>query len=493
MNGRRGLDTPSPSGSGYSTSGGGGGSGYSTSGGGGGSLPARLVAMVEALRGHDLVVGTSETVDAARVMEVLSLADRDLLREGLAAALIRRTGHRRVFDAVFDVYFPAGVGAREADREAAGEGQAADSVEALRDALVDALARGSDEALEQVAASAVDALAQVQGGDGPGMAGSGWSARQTLEQLRPQTMIVRALAARGSSEGFVERLDRDEVRRDVERFRALVQTEATRRTAEVRDRDRVAKYAVRPDAEQVEFLAANRQQVLELRRTVQPLARRLATRLSARRRRRNRGQVDIRRTLRRSMSYGGVPLKPAYQHRRKARPELVLLCDVSGSVAGFAGFTMLLVQALRDQFSKVRVFAFVNHTDEVTELVTSGEADPGALVERVMAHANVAPWHPSSDYGRSLRSFVSRYGASLGPRTSVLILGDARTNHLDPDLDALRDISALAHRTFWLNPEHESRWGLGDSVAPAYAQIVDIHECRTVDQLSGVVSRLLPV
>jgi len=154
---------------------------------------------------------------------------------------------------------------------------------------------------------------------------------------------------------------------------------------------------------------------------------------------------------------------------------------------------MLLVQALRDQFSKVRVFAFVNHTDEVTELVTSGEADPGALVERVMAHANVAPWHPSSDYGRSLRSFVSRYGASLGPRTSVLILGDARTNHLDPDLDALRDISALAHRTFWLNPEHESRWGLGDSVAPAYAQIVDMHECRTVDQLSGVVSRLLPV
>ncbi|WP_167002861.1 VWA domain-containing protein [Mumia sp. ZJ430] len=455
----------------------------------GDSLPARLVAMVESLRGHGLVVGTSETVDAARAMQVLSLADRDLLREGLAASLIRRTGQRRVFDAVFDVYFPVGVGARESE----GERARPDTVETLRDALVDALARGSSDALDQVAASAVEALAQVQGGDGPGMAGSGWSARQTLEQLRPQTTIVRALAARGSSEGFVERLDRDEIRRDVDRFRTLVQTEATRRTAEVRGRERVAKYAVRPDAEQVEFLSANRQQVLELRRTVQPLARRLATRLSARRRRRNRGQVDIRRTLRRSMSYGGVPLKPAYEHRRKARPELVLLCDVSGSVAGFAGFTMLLVQALRDQFSKVRVFAFVNHTDEVTELVTSGEADPAALAERVMANANVAPWHPSSDYGRSLRSFVSRYGAALGPRTSVLILGDGRSNHLDPDLDALREITARARRTFWLNPEHESRWGLGDSVAPAYAQIVDMHECRTVDQLSGVVSRLLPV
>lgn len=457
------------------------------------ALPARLVAMVESLRGHGLVVGTSETVDAARAMEVLSLADRTLLREGLAAALVRRTGQRRVFDAVFDVYFPLGVGARENDRDPDAASAPRDEVGSLRDALVDALARGSMEALEDVAASAVDALGQVQGGEGPGASGSGWSARQTLEQMRPQTTIVRALAARGSSEGFVERLDRDEVRRDVERFRALVQTEATRRTAEVRDRDRVARYAVRPDAEQVEFLSANREQVLELRRTVQPLARRLATRLSARRRRRNRGQVDIRRTLRRSMSYGGVPLDPAYEHRRKARPELVLLCDVSGSVAGFAGFTMLLVQALRDQFSKVRVFAFVNHTDEVTELITSGEADPAALAERIMANANVAPWHPSSDYGRSLRSFVSRFGTAIGPRTSVLILGDARSNHLDPDLDALRDIVGRARRTFWLNPEHESRWGLGDSVAPTYAQVVDMHECRTVDQLSGVVSRLLPV
>lgn len=461
-----------------------------------GGVPTRLVAMVEALRGHGMVVGTSETVDAARVMTVLSLADRSLLREGLAAALLRRTGQRRVFDAVFDVYFPVGMGARESVRDDDGattEG-APPSVDDLRDDLVEALARGSVTALDDVAAAAVDALGAVEGsGEGPGAGGAGWSARQTLERLRPQTTIVRALAQRGSSAGFVERLDRDEVRRDVDEFRERVQREASRRTAEVRGRERVAKYAVRPDATQVEFLSANREQVLELRRTVQPLARRLATRLSARRRRSNRGQVDIRRTLRRSMSYGGVPLKPAYEHRRKARPELVLLCDVSGSVAGFAGFTMLLVQALRDQFSKVRVFAFVNHTDEVTELVTTGESDPGALAERIATNANVAPWHPSSDYGRALRSFVSRYGSVVGPRTSVLILGDARANSLDPDFDALRDIVGRARRTFWLNPEHESRWGLGDSVAPAYAQIVDMYECRTVDQLTGVVGRLLPI
>ncbi|KHL11238.1 UNVERIFIED_CONTAM: von Willebrand factor A [Mumia flava] len=472
---------------------------------------ARVVAMVEALRGHGLVVGTSETVDAARAGEVLGLADRALLREGLAAALLRRSGQRRVFDSVFDVYFPLGVGAREAvrtssdvgrsgdrraddgDRRPSGDGDSPqDVVRRLREALVEALASGSRGAMDAVAAAAVDGLGAVPG-SGPGGTAPGYSARQTLEMLRPQTTIAAAQAARASSPGFLARLDREEVRRDVEAFRALVQTEANRRTAEGRGRERVARYAVRPDAEAVEFLSADRAQLLEMRRRVQPLARRLATRLSARRRHANRGQIDVRRTLRRSLTTGGVPLRPAFEHRHKARPELVLLCDVSGSVAGFAGFTMLLVQALRDQFSKVRVFAFVNHTDEVTELITAGGTDPAALAARILAHANVAPWHPSSDYGRAFASFVSSYASVIGPRTSVIVLGDARNNYGDPGLPALGTIAARARRSFWLNPEHASRWGLGDSAAPEYARVVEMHECRTIEQLSGLVGRLLPV
>lgn len=224
-----------------------------------------------------------------------------------------------------------------------------------------------------------------------------------------------------------------------------------------------------------------------------PLARKLATRMAARRRRAARGRIDLRRTLRRSLSTGGVPVRPVLRRRRPVRPEIVLLCDVSGSVAGFADFTMLLVRALSDQFSKVRVFAFVNRTDEVTRLVTSGAADPEGLSARILGEATVTGWHGSSDYGSALAEFAGRHRDAIGPRTSVFVLGDARTNGGDPNLDALRAIRDRARRVYWLNPEQPSAWGTGDSAALRYANVVPMHACRNVRQLSTLIARLLPV
>jgi hypothetical protein len=186
-------------------------------------------------------------------------------------------------------------------------------------------------------------------------------------------------------------------------------------------------------------------------------------------------------------------MKPVLRRRRPARPELVLLCDVSGSVSGFSDFTMLLVQALHDQFSKVRVFAFVNRIDEVTGLLDHGRADPEGLGARIRAEATLTGWHGSSDYGVSLGEFAERYGAAVGPRSTVFVLGDARTNNLDPNLAALRRITEQARRVYWLNPEARSLWGTGDSAAPDYAELAEMHECRTARQLSALIARLLPI
>ncbi|MEP6799868.1 MAG: VWA domain-containing protein, partial [Lapillicoccus sp.] len=289
---------------------------------------------------------------------------------------------------------------------------------------------------------------------------------------------------------FTDRLVTDEVRRDIARFRQLVASEARRRAAESRGRERMTRYAVRTGTDRVDFLAANQAQLAELRSAVQPLSRKLATRLAAQRRRHSRGTIDVRRTLRRSMSTGGVPLTPAYRKPRPSRPELVLLCDVSGSVAGFSGFTMLLVRALSDQFSKVRVFAFVNAMDEVTDIVRHGDGD---LSAQIVQQAQVTRWHGSSDYGEALGDFAELYLDVVGARTSVLVLGDARTNYGDPNLSALARIAAASRRTHWLNPERVGTWGQGDSVAHDYARIVEMHECRTVEQLSRFIGRLLPV
>ncbi|MFJ4355455.1 VWA domain-containing protein [Streptomyces massasporeus] len=443
----------------------------------------RLTSLVGALRAHGMRIGTGETVDAARAVGELGLADRELLREGLAATLLHGHGQRQVFDPVFDLYFPRGVG--DPEQRTAGR-------EDLRNRLADALSADDRAMLGRLAIEAVDGF----GGYGSSAESDGWSSYQTLERLRPQTLLARVrdnVRGQGGSQGFADRLLEDEVRRRIDAFRALVAAEARRRVAERRGRDEIARRAVAPTADRVDFLFAGQDRLAELRRTVQPLARKLATRLAARRRRASRGTIDLRRTLRGSLSTGGVPMKPVLRRRRPARPELVLLCDVSGSVSGFSDFTMLLVQALHDQFSMVRVFAFVNRIDEVTGLLERGRADPEGLSSRIQGEAAVTGYHGSSDYGMALGEFAERYADAVGSRTTVFVLGDARTNRSDPNLPAVRQIAERARRVHWLNPEQRSRWGTGDSVAPAYAELVAMHECRNARQLSALVARLLPV
>ncbi|MBK3563925.1 VWA domain-containing protein [Streptomyces sp. MBT62] len=443
----------------------------------------RLTGLVAALRAHGLRIGTGETVDAALAMEALGFTDRELLREGLAATLLHGNAQRPVFDPVFDLYFPRGIGAPQ------GEATGRDD---LRDRLAAALAANDRALMGQLAAEAVDGF----GGYGNSPTTDGWSSHQTLEWLRPQTLLARvrtSIRAQGGDAGFTDRLLDDEIRQRIEGFRRQVAAEARRRVAERRGRDQIARRAVAPTADRVDFLFAGRAQLAELRRAVQPLARKLATRLAARRRRASRGTIDLRRTLRGSLSTGGVPMRPVLRRRRPVRPELVLLCDVSGSVSGFSDFTMLLVQALHDQFSKVRVFAFVNRLDEVTGLLAHGTADPEGLGTRIRAEATLTGWHGSSDYGVALGEFAERYGDAVGPRTTVFVLGDARTNMSDPNLPAVRHIAQRARRVYWLNPEQRSQWGTGDSAAPDYAELVEMHECRNAKQLSALVGRLLPI
>jgi uncharacterized protein with von Willebrand factor type A (vWA) domain len=467
-------------------------------------LPGHLVDFVGALRRHGVAVGPGETVDAAEVVGALDLLRRRELREGLAAALLRRSGQREVFDTLFDLYFPPalGVGAGEvevprAETDDGSEGPV--DVDALRDLLADLLLAGDEEALRELARAAVDALG-TSGASGTGVQGvnqqPSWSAYQALRLMSPETLLARILDGMRQdgdpTDDFTDEVRRREIRDRIARFRKMVQDEVRRRSAEQRGRDQVAKTAVPKQAEQVEFLSAYSEQLAQLRRTVHPLARRLASRLAVRRKHAKRGTLDMRRTLRRSMSTGGVPMKPAYKTRRPGRPELVILCDVSGSVAGFSHFTLLLVQALREQFSKVRVFAFVEKTDEVTHLFEPG-AELSGVMQRVLREADLTAFDGHSDYGHALGSFAEFWGDAVTTKSSLLILGDARTNYRDPNLAVVRRLVGQARHAHWLNPEPTRQWGTGDSAAHRYAEVLPMHECRTAGQLADVVEALLPV
>ncbi|MBS9371506.1 vWA domain-containing protein [Rhodococcus sp. B50] len=464
-------------------------------------LPGHLVGFVEALRRRGIAVGPSETVDAGRVMTVLDLLDRDAFREGLACTLLRRATHRPTFDALFDLWFPPAIGRREAagphvsiPRTPAGEVD----FDALRDLLAELLSDESPEALEateMLVSAVVEELGQYASSNGPS-----FSAYQALRDVSPDTLLTKILEGLLGNSAREERDDaayesevaRRTAARRIADFRAMVERETRRRTAEQLGRERVEKYGVPKLAEEVDFLRASDAELVTLRRSVMPLARLLASRLAARRRRARAGAIDLRRTLRKSMSTGGVPIDLVNRKPRPARPELVVLCDVSGSVAGFSHFTLLLVHALREQFSRVRVFAFIDTADEVTHYFSAG-TDLGESMSRMLREAKLITYDGHSDYGNALGSFAENHAHAVTSRSSLLILGDGRTNYRNPNLEALEHLVSVARHAHWLNPEPKGQWGSGDSAARVYSEVVTMHECRSAQQLATVVASLLPV
>lgn len=464
-------------------------------------LPGHLVGFVEALRGSGISVGPSETVDAGRVMAVLDLGEREVLREGLACAVLRRPDHRETYDAMFDLWFPAALGARAVvlDENGAGDpdGLPPDDVEAMRQMLLDLLTENPeladmDERLVAMIARIVEAYGKYTSSRGPSFSSYQALKAMALDELEGK-LLAGLLAPYGDEPSpSQEQIAKALAAQRIAQLRKMVDAETKRRTAEQLGRDHVQMYGIPQLSENVEFLRASGEQLRQMRRVVAPLARTLATRLAARRRRARAGSIDLRKTLRKSMSTGGVPIDVVLKKPRPARPELVVLCDVSGSVAGFSHFTLLLVHALRQQFSRVRVFAFIDTTDEVTHMF-GPEADLAVAIQRITREAGVYNRDGHSDYGNAFVSFVQNFPNVLSPRSSLLILGDGRTNYRNPAVDVLDDMVTAARHAHWLNPEPRHLWGSGDSAVPRYEEVITMHECRSAKQLATVIDQLLPV
>ena len=466
-------------------------------------LPGHLVGFVEALRGQGISVGPSETVDAGRVMSVLGLGDREELREGLACAVLRRADHRQTYDALFDLWWPAALGDRTTLDDEDGEGSEGrvqidpEDADAMRRMLLDLLADNPDisdldERLVAMIAQIVEAYGRYTSSCGPSYSSYQALKAMGLDQLEGR-LLAGLLAPHGDDPSpTTEQIAKSVAAQKIAQLRRLVEGETKRRTAEQLGREHVQMYGIPQLAENVEFLRASGDQLRQMRRVVAPLARTLATRLAARRRRSRSGSIDMRKTLRKSMSTGGVPIEVVMRKPRPARPELVVLCDVSGSVAGFSHFTLLLVHALRQQFSRVRVFAFIDTTDEVTHLF-GPDADLAVAIQRITREAGVYTRDGHSDYGNAFVSFSENFHNVLSPRSSLLILGDGRTNYRNPSADVLAHMVSASRHAHWLNPEPKHLWGSGDSAVPRYSDLITMHECRSAKQLAAVIDQLLPV
>ncbi len=467
-----------------------------------GGLVDREIAFLDALRAAGVPVALSEVLDATRALGAVDLLEREQLRAAFAATAVKRPAHRPTFDRLFDLWWPAVVGdptpasgpGTAVGAAAGGEPEAAGGAEpdvaALREALRELLLRGDPDALRRFAREVVAELGRSDAPPGR----QSWFSYRVLRALSPETLVaglLEALLAGQERGGLAERVARATLSERIRAFNEMVEAEVRRRLAEERGVEQVSRSAVRPIADQVDFLRASRDDMAELRRTVFPLARRLATRLTARRRLGRDGRLDFRRTVRASLGTGGVPVVTHHRPRRPHKPELVVLCDVSGSVAGFASFTLMLAYALREQFSRVRAFAFIDTCDEVTRFFPPG-GDPADALARMHAEADLVWFDGHSDYGHSLEEFAARFPDAVGPRTSLLVLGDARNNSRAPGLPTLRSLVQRARHAYWLNPEPAAYWGTGDSAVPQYAEVLEMVEVRNAAQLEAFVQRLLP-
>ena len=253
----------------------------------------------------------------------------------------------------------------------------------------------------------------------------------------------------------------------------------------------MAKTLRKPLPEDVEFMHASRDEMQSLKKALYPLTRKLAARLTRKRRHGRKGPLDFRNTVRHSLS-ATAACRPSRSSSTRARskPELMVVADISGSVAAFARFTLMLVYAIQGQFSKVRSFVFIDGIDEVTDYFKNTE-DIQEAIHRVNTEADVVWVDGHSDYGHAFEVFWEKWGKDVGPKTTVLLLGDARNNYHASQAWVVKEMRQKARHVYWLNPEPRSYWNTGDSIVGEYGTHTDgVYECRNLRQLEGFVEKL---
>ncbi|MGA9275325.1 vWA domain-containing protein [Ilumatobacter sp.] len=473
-----------------------------------------LNGFVVELRNAGLPVSLTENLDAMEAVQHIPIEDRDSFKYALGATLIKNHAHWRSFETVFEVYFSLRgpeykIGDADSDsdiddlwremqemqQQGEGKGQGGmDSMtpEEIAQMLMQALMNGDQGMMRAMAKQAVQRFAGME----PGRpVGGTYYLYRTLRNLDLDNMLDKMMQASKDETGgeltsLEERLEKEEYQDRIEKFKGEIEAEIRRRLVADRGAEAMAKTLRKPLPEDVEFMHASRDEMVALKKSLYPLTRKLAARLARKRRHGRKGPLDFRNTVRHSLSYGGVPAEPKFKYPRPAKPELIVIADISGSVAAFARFTLMLVYAIQNQFSKVRSFVFIDGIDEVTDYFKATE-DIQEAIHRVNTEADVVWVDGHSDYGHAFEVWWNKYGMDVGPKSTVLLLGDARNNYHASQSWVVKEIQQKARHVYWLNPEPKSYWNTGDSIVGEYGTYTDgVYECRNLRQLEGFVDLL---
>ncbi|HUB12243.1 MAG TPA: VWA domain-containing protein [Acetobacteraceae bacterium] len=448
-----------------------------------------LRRFLQVARGAGLRVSAAEGIDAARAVDVVGFSDRTVLKDTLSLVLAKTPEEKGLFEECFELYFrrdefaspdavepPLPEPMSAPDPAMGGDGVGGQGGAALGQTLLDddraALAAAMEQAARDAGLENIRFFTQKN-----------LYARRILDRmgLRAVEREIDGLRASGNDQAMVraDRLEarlemlRDALRDFVERHLVLFARGETEAFREELLRNARLSNLERRDLERMRVL-------------VRAMAKKLAARYAKTRRRRLRGQLDVRRTLRRNMGWGGVPFITVWKQKRIEKPRVMVLCDVSGSVAPMAQFLLMFLYAVHEALSDIRSFAFAGSLIEVSDVLEKHEIE--AAIDEIMKTIG----YGSSNYGNSLADFEDGWGPLVTNKTTIIVLGDARGNRTDPRTEIMARLSQRAKRIIWLNPEYRSAWGTGDSDMYRYAAFCNVVTvCNTLRHLERVVTDLL--
>jgi uncharacterized protein with von Willebrand factor type A (vWA) domain len=465
----------------------------------------RIVEFANVLRCNGVRVSLSENMDAFRALGLVGIRDPHLFRNALRTTLVKRASDVKPFEELFDFFF-LGIGeAIDAlDRRIMEElgltpeqfqhmleqiQRLLKQMEGDLSELTRALLSGNHGELERLLREAASQEAEAGSLDSfrltpyTRMAG-----RLQLDRVRTEVegfkAMLQMLAEGGEDLQNVMRY-LDERMRDLNRLlRELIQQEQRKRGVEPSD------YSQRSSFADKSFSFYTEDDIRRMNEAVARLAQRLKNRLSVRRKKASRGRFNVKATLRRNLQYGGVPFHIELDRRKKTKPQVIILCDISDSVLNASRFMLQFVYSVQDLYAKVRSFVFVSDIGEVTKLFE--ELEIHRAVETALK-GEVIDVFSHSNFGRAFESFYKNYFATITGKTTVLIIGDGRNNYNRPNDWVLREIQQKAKQLIWLNPESRMTWGVGDSEMPRYVPYCDVaEECRNINQLYKVVDLIVP-
>jgi len=440
-------------------------------------MQATLEDFIKALRASEVRVSPAEAIDAHRALMEVGYDDRTLLKDALCIALAKTEDEVERFDECFDAYFTRD----EFRGDPAGGGQmSAQTGEAGELALAQLLLEGDQASLAQMMEDAAD---RARATDVRLNTQRNLLSRRMLDEmgLRELEELIQRLREMGlpRDQDLADRLAERrealfvEANKFVDRQMVLYASETGRRM-----REKILAEQKLTSVEPEEFRA--------MEALVRRMAKRLATRYSRKRHRAHRGYLDVRKTIRKSMGYGGVPFDIVWKTETIEKPKIVAICDVSRSVQAAAQFMLLFLYSLNEVVEKLEAFAFSDRLIRVGDILDEEQLD--AAIAGIIKKIGFRP----TDYGRALADFMELHRDEIDRHTTIVILGDGRSNYANPRLDIMREISHRSRAVIWLNPEPETYWGQGDSRMNDYARLCHVAKvCNTLNQLERIIEDVL--